>query len=248
MTSERTNLSPFELMYKAKMIFPSDLSLQNLDLSVMNSAQVLLSGEIETFNRIVKDNLLANQASYKEQYDKTATAHNFCENDVVFMVDENQQDKHAQKFLGPFRIETLRTNLALLRHVYTQKLWKSYVHVSKLKKDKSLARDRVLRKYRQQDVPDAVENDVRAPEEPPQLGPTIDLEPAAVAEAPALVQAIEHAPRRRSGAAIQTRAENHEGEMLSSEQITKLNSNQTNQKAWLEQVIESSRKLYALMS
>ena len=57
-------------------------------------------------------------------------------------------------------MEKLQTNLALLRSVYAKKLWKSYVHVSKLK-DKSLARNRVIRKYQQQgdkSVPDAVEN------------------------------------------------------------------------------------------
>ena len=94
---------------------------------------------------------------------------------------------------------------------------------------------------------DAVENDVLATEETPQLGPTIDLEPTAVAEAPTLVQTIEHAPQQQSVTAIQTCAVSGEDENLSSESKVII-VKQTNQKAWLKQVVESSRKLYALIN
>ena len=149
------------------------------------------------------------------------------------MVDENMNNKHEKKFFGPFRVEKLKTNLALLRHFNTQKLWKSYVHVSKLKKDKSLARNRVIRKYQQhgdKSVPDAVEKNSTAAAA---ALPSTDIaEPPPQSSATASIELPETTPI--------------ESNNLSSDE--QLNSDQVHHKQWLRQVIESSRKLYAIIN
>jgi hypothetical protein len=158
MPLEKAGVSPFEIMYRTQMRLPVDIILQQMDLSNEITAQVLLSKEVDLLHKIVRENLINQQEITKKQHEKIAVInHTFAEGQLVYMLDENVPDKHLNIYQGPFRIEKLKDNIALLRHHNTQKLNKSYVHVTKLKHDKSIARDRVLRRYNQNktSVPDA---------------------------------------------------------------------------------------------
>ena len=64
----------------------------------------------------------------------------------MYLLDETA-DKHLPRYKGPYRIERLRDNIALLVHHYTGKQLKSYVHISKLKAQNSVARDLLTRRY-----------------------------------------------------------------------------------------------------
>ena len=146
MVSPRMQASPFEIMYSKKMVLPVDVIIADTAMDSDQSAMVQFPTELELLHQIVRENILDQHEKTAQQFNKNAKPHAFSEGQMVYLLDETV-DKHLPKYKGPYRIERLRDNIALLVHHYTNKQLKSYVHISKLKAQNSVARELLSRRY-----------------------------------------------------------------------------------------------------
>lgn len=139
--STSLGVSPFKVLYSQDMRLPIDTHLVPT-LPQHVSAQNFLAGfepQVELLRKLVAQNVKESRERSAETYNRTAAEPNYKVGDTVYLRNElvnraKGPHKLQRAYLGPMVITEVGPRYTVkLQHLYTGKLGRSHVHMSKIK-------------------------------------------------------------------------------------------------------------------
>jgi len=139
--STSLGVAPFKVLYGQNMRLPIDANCVPA-LPQHTSALNFIEGfnpQLELLRKLVAENVKESRDRSANTYNKTAVEPNYKVGDTVYLrnelVNRNMPPHKLQhQYLGPFTIvETSDRYTVRLQHLYTGKLMRSHVHMSKIK-------------------------------------------------------------------------------------------------------------------
>jgi len=139
--STSLGVSPFKVLYSQDMRLPIDTHLVPT-LPQHVSAQNFLAGfepQVELLRKLVAENVKESRERSAETYNRTAAEPNYKVGDTVYLRNElvnraKGPHKLQSAYLGPMVITEVGPRYTVkLQHLYTGKVGRSHVHMSKIK-------------------------------------------------------------------------------------------------------------------
>ncbi|CAF4416553.1 unnamed protein product [Rotaria sp. Silwood2] len=120
-----TKQIPFEMMYGRTPILPLDYQDNNVTLSYDPEHSKKLNQFLAKVNEQAKQNIIKNQARYKERYDRNRSDPSYQIGDLVLVKTLNIRHKFDIRYEGPFRIiRKLTSKTFIIQHIKKPTLYR----------------------------------------------------------------------------------------------------------------------------
>jgi hypothetical protein len=150
-------VSPYFVLYGQQFRFPFDTSLTDQEQSFRDTPipQGLegIAERLKILRSIIHENIKDARSDTERIKNKNAKPHDFQIGQRVFVSQELESNrlqnrKHSPNWCGPYYLLDLKGDLARVQHMYSGKILKNWINVSKLKRLRDESRQVLYNKYK----------------------------------------------------------------------------------------------------